>query len=539
MRKLLIISLLASFTTAAKAELKVWPHPYLKPMKWEEPCPAMPGKKIDLRTTPGEYEPAAFAVRSDKPASVTVALSGLKGSDRLPASWCELHKIVSLKQDTRPNRLFEFSGPVELEPERSRFFWITVRPPEDTKPGIYAGRLLVKSGASTRELEIECEVLPFHLEESPITGGAFMWLIDLPPGWYQDMKEHGVDAIQFFTWEWAIRPMEHDRSEWAWEVSPIKMFRRGEKIVFDFSVMDRIMADQTASGMKGPVVISLGNDHHLFYECRIAEEFGIPIDTSEAIGRKRIIAPAVSPKLDSLFVEGLRQLRDHWQAKAYPQELVILIYDEPTERLLERCKHRYDLLKTVMPDTRVYGVVMDRRAWAESMLDQMDIIVANGDFEECKKLATRYDKGYWIYSGVREVHAARYGKGFLPWRVGAQGTFFWMYNYWFYNPDGCAVYMHPEDPNKIVRSTVWEGIREGMDDLRYLATAEKLLDRAPERENINALRSRLQEVRNSIDPERRTSPRGEEDLDEQAKLKFYNEPARLRDEVIEIILDLP
>jgi hypothetical protein len=235
----------------------------------------------------------------------------------------------------------------------------------------------------------------------------------------------------------------------------------------------------------------------------------------------------------------MRQLRDHWNSKAYAQELIILIYDEPTERLLERCKHRYDLLKKVIPDIRVYGVVMNRRAWAESMLDQMDIIVANGDFVECRKLAQRHGKGFWIYSGVRDVHEARFEKGFLPWAVEAQGTYFWMYNYWFYNPDGCAVYMHPEEPNKIVRSTTWEGIREGMDDLRYLATAEKLLDRAPERGDINALRGRLRRLKESVDPRGGISPPRGAGLDESAKLDYYLKPARLRDEVIQIILDLP
>ena len=261
------------------------------------------------------------------------------------------------------------------------------------------------------------------------------------------------------------------------------------------------------------------------------------IDTSESLDGKRIIAPAVSPMLDSLFVEGLRQIRDHWQAKAYPQELVVLIYDEPTERLLERCKHRYDLLKTATPDIRVYGVVMDRRAWAESMLDQMDIIVANGDFEECKKLATRYDKGYWIYGSMGNIHVARYERGFLPWRVGAQGTFFWMYNYWFYNPDGCAVYMHPDDPNKIVRSTIWEGIREGMDDLRYLTTAENLIEKAPMAKKAIA-RKKLESIRNSIEPQdRRRVPAGE-NLSESILLEYYTESTRIRNDVIDIILEL-
>ncbi|HUU29159.1 MAG TPA: glycoside hydrolase domain-containing protein [archaeon] len=538
MKKLIFILLVVACAPVEKAGLVVWPHPYLKPIEREEACPAVPEKTISLRTTPGEYEPAAFAVRSDKPVSVTVSLEGGKGQTGLHESWCELHRLVSLNDSTRPNRLFEFSGPLELSPGRTEFFWLTVRPPEDARPGTYTSRVLVQAGRETRTLEISCEVLPFRLEENRIIGGAFMWLVDLPPGWYRDMKEHGLDAIQFFTWEWAIRTdVEFDPGDWAWDVSPIKISRQGEQMVLDFTVMDRIMDELTASGMRGPVVISLGNDHHLFYECRIAEEFGIPIDTSKIEDGKMIIAPAVSPRLDRLFAEGLRQLGEHWKSKGYKQELVILLYDEPTERLLERCKNRYDLLKTVLPDTRVYGVVMDRREWAESMLDQMDIIVANGDFEACRDLAEENGKGYWIYSGVRSVHSTRYERGFLPWRVGAQGTFFWMYNYWFYNPDGCVVYRHPDNPNQLVRSTIWEGIREGMDDLRYLATAEMLIGKAPEAKKAPT-RQKLESIKNSIEPDdRRSRPPGEA-RDEAGRLKYYTEATRLRNEVIEIILDL-
>ena len=53
-----------------------------------------------------------------------------------------------------------------------------------------------------------------------------------------------------------------------------------------------------------------------------------------------------------------------------------------------------------------------------------------------------------------------------------------MYNYWGYD-DNCAVYVNPNNPTEPIRSVAWEGIREGQDDLRYVATAEKLISLAP------------------------------------------------------------
>ena len=293
-----------------------------------------------------------------------------------------------------------------------------------------------------------------------------------------------------------------------------------------------------AAGLEGPVIISLGNDHSLHYERRLAEVFDIPVSTGDTVDGKAVIGPAVSSKLDSLFVDGLRQIDSHWRERNWPQELVVLIYDEPTERLLTRCRDRYRLLKSVMPATRVYGVVMNRRSWAESMVDQCDIIVSDGDFTGCQEVAERYGKDCWIYSfPLRTVHGTRYDMGSLAWRVKAQGAFFWMYNYWSYDPDNCAVYPHPVNPAEVVHSAPWEAVREGMDDLRYLATAQWLIGRAPTGLREKAAR-RLESLRSTIDPSRRRGvPRGEAH-DEMSVLAHYSLPQHVRDEATAIILEL-
>ncbi|MBN2289478.1 MAG: hypothetical protein JXQ83_09115, partial [Candidatus Glassbacteria bacterium] len=418
MKKLITALLVLTLFSSVQAELAVWEHPYLKPMVRQEPAPASPRQALRLRTTPGEYEPAAFAVRPDRAAPVAVSLDWAEGPRALPVSWCELHVVGSLSDSTQPNRLYEFNGPVELKAGETSFFWLTVRPPADAAAGTYSSAVRVESGGEVRRLEVICEVLPFTLDRSPVIGGVFMSSTDLPAGWYADMKEHGLDAIQFF-----------------WGGTGIGMSRKGERLVLDFSRMDKFMAEVVAGGLEGPVIISLGNDHSLHYERQIAGVFDLPVETGERIDGKSVIGPAVSPRLDSLFVDGLRQIRAHWEAKAYPQELVVLIYDEPTERLLDRCKHRYDLLKTVMPWNRVYGVVMNRGVWAESMRDQCDIVVSDGAFLDCLDVARKYHKDYWVYSfPLSQVHTTRYDMGCLPWRVRAEGTFFWMYNYWGYNP---------------------------------------------------------------------------------------------------------
>ncbi|MFH1068979.1 MAG: glycoside hydrolase domain-containing protein [Candidatus Glassbacteria bacterium] len=521
MKKVIQLALILFSAAALRAEITVWTRSYLVPMNPAETSPEKALTTAHLRVTPGEFEPAAFAVRADGAAQITVEMSGIAAPGWLPADWCELRQVKARTEAKPTIWLHEIEGPVSLEAGRTEFFWITVRTPATAAAGTYRGVVYLQAVGQVRQVEIECEVLGFRLAESPIIGGMFMADVNLPPGWYEDMKAHGIDAVQYF---------------WGYEA---RVVNAGGRLVMDLGRMDRFMKDLDAAGLAGPVIISLGNDYHLHYERRIAEEFGFPLTTGPDVGGKRVVGPEVTPQLDSLFVEGLRQIRDHWRDMGWPQELVVLIYDEPTERLLERAKNRYDLLKTVMPGTRVYGVVMDRREWAQSMLDQMDIIVANGDFPAMKELAVQHGKDYWVYSGLQDAGRARFEKGCLPWQVGASGAFSWMYNYYSYDPDGCMVLPDSADPGRILRSIKWEAVREGKDDLRYFATAERLIANsagsaaAKAAERLAALKNGLElrggRMRGGLPPD----IMNHEDL-----LASFNKAEKVRAEVIDIIREL-
>ena len=517
---------------AGSVDFELWVHPCLVPMSRGEEPPEMPVTVLEMKLAPGEYEPAAFAVRSEKPFEAGVRL--IEGS--LPADWCSLYSVESLADSTDPNRLYPLAAPVGIDSADTRFFWITVHAPEDAAPGRYSSRVAVEAGGRRSELDLSCEVYPFRLEDNRITAGVFMCLADLPPGWYRDMKQHGLDAIQFFTWEWVVRDSTRLRRRGEWAEEPIRLTNRDGRLVLDFTAMDRIMKQINEAGMKGPVTVSLGNDRFMHYECRIAQVMGLKIDTTR-IQKINAIGPPVTPRLDSFFISGLRQLHEHWKQMGWPQELVILIYDEPTHGLLERGKHRYDMIKKNFPDTRVYGVVMDKRGLAEQVAPQCDILVANGDFDGVREVALKNGKDFYVYGSMGPVNYARFRMGCMPWRVRGSGAFFWMYNYWFYS-DRCAVYQHKDKWEVLVPSVQWECVREGVDDLRYFATAEKMIENLPEgrREQAAAL---LEQVRGSIDPHYRSSPgrRGREMSGEEL-LEYRMAPQRVREKVVEIILGL-
>ena len=198
MKKLLTFFTVFFLSTPCHAALTVWAHDYLKEMEKF----ALPSESSDTvltcRVTPGEYEPAAFGVRSSDTGKLKVTFVAGEDSRGLPEDWVELFEVRSLSQNTRYNRLYELSGPVDLPADKNIYFWITLHPPENAEAGLYTARVLLEAGTTKRAITLQCEVLPFRLAESPILGGVFMAGTDLPATWYRDMKEHGLDAIQFF-----------------------------------------------------------------------------------------------------------------------------------------------------------------------------------------------------------------------------------------------------------------------------------------------------------------------------------------------------
>ncbi len=527
-------------TSPAPTEFTAWAHPVLLSMDRSEIPPEIPVARLEVRAAKGEYESAALAVRAVKNLELSIEYK----PGNMPANWVKLNLVKSLADTTRPNRLYPLDGPAALDSARTEFVWLTVHPPDDAETGAYKGTMVVSANSQRQNIDVECEVLPFQLEENTITAGAFLCLADLPDGWHEDMKRHGIDAVQFFTWEWSVRDtsMLARRGEWVEE--PIAISSRGDEIVLDFKAMDRMMDRINDAGMRGPVVISLGNDRLMHYEIRIADVMGMPIDTTSKPTPKgwssrtiTFIGPPMSERLDSLFISGIHQLQEHWAEKQWSQELVILIYDEPTHGLLERGKQRYDLIKRYYPDTRIYGVVMDKRELARDVAPQCDVIVCNGDFDGCREVALELGKDLFTYGGMGSENRTRFLMGCLPWRARSQGSFFWMYNYWFYSPDRCAVYQHPDNWQAVVRSVQWENIREGCDDLRYFATAEKMIESfiGDRRDKFSA---RLEQIRDTIDIGYRGNRADRDEMGREKYIEHLEYPQQVREQVIALIMEM-
>lgn len=171
---------------------------------------------VSLFASRGEFEPATFLVRPQKPLQGVLAqlesdLVSTSGA-RIPKSnvrlgvvngWTKYGNYYSpIRTVIAPIR------PIDIDKDYSEQFWITVEIPEDAKPGVYKGTIEILVGGSlVHELVLEVEVLGINLLEPDAAFGMYFDHTRMPTQWatadymekyYRDMSEHGMNSVTFY-----------------------------------------------------------------------------------------------------------------------------------------------------------------------------------------------------------------------------------------------------------------------------------------------------------------------------------------------------
>ena len=255
----------------------------------------------------------------------------------------------------------------------------------------------------------------------------------------------------------------------------------------DFADLDKMMDNYMKAGMAGPVVMALGNDSASSLERWIADAFNLPLVREPRDGKEVRVAPLDNPRFEQLIVEALSQLFEHAKANHWP-EIVILPYDEPTERLMPEYRRLVKLFREHFPKVRLYGVTMNRLEWAK-MVSDADVLSTNGDFARIIQFDRENGKTAWFYGS--NVAAAGFGDcrasyGLARYIYHPDGSWFWSYNFHVADPwnefDGatpdsawviCWPALHEDEPS--VSTLGYEGLRAGVNDVRYAMALEDAL----------------------------------------------------------------
>jgi hypothetical protein len=455
-----------------------------------------PLNAVELSAAVGEYESLALLVTAAADVEVApIRVEGLpRGVEFETRAVTPYRRKVRQGEATEPY-LLEAAGTVTLKAPGKEVYWLTLLPHSGVQPGRYGFTVRVKDGTLNGNLNVR----PFRLRRDPkMFYGAFCGAKDshITPEHMRDLHERGFDALQFF-WGSVSIPVTNDNG----------------RMNIDFSAMDRWMEEARKSGMRGPIVWSLGNDSSSHMENMLSQTFHIPRpEPAMRNGRQMNFSDVNNPELNRRLKELMLSIKHRAAAKKWP-EIVFIIYDEPTERLMAEHENRFKFIKSFWPELRIYGVTMNRIGWAKAISHMVDIFVANGDFAEIRQLATETGKPFWFYGSgsSRDEAANRHRYGWTAWAHGAEAVWFWAYNYHAGDPyddfdgrlaDSTASMVWParKPGGPLVYSVSWDGMREAADDMAYLQTLEWMLGRSRTK--------RAGEIRSSLDKLRQAIPSG-------------------------------
>lgn len=435
---------------------------------------------VSVRLAQGETRSVAVSLRGkENLGPVYLEMSPLRRGDgsvlQGTVDWGAVRELTEVvREDSRratlqvrrAPRLIEL-GTATVGKDDTRGFWVTLTIPVAAAPGTYKGEIGARSRAEEHlTLPFTVEILPFTLPEPDIRYGMMM-------------------DYAFY---------ELDNPDWSAEERRT-LLRRGNEVYRDFRahgmtvayphshffyrtdsqgrpVLDSLKAALEAyreQGFPGPFVWYLG---HLLHTAK-PQHPGSILLYDEAVAVRR---------LRTLLAEMERLCREKGIAK---DKVLVQVIDEPDRR---------DRVRTLAGE-KLHGIVreMGFRTLITRPWPGMDVICTGDpdDTAEADRLRKTAHE-WWIYpngalSG-QNLSYTRYVFGFGAWRWGVQGVVPWTYQMSqgsngnpftvLDGPEIMVVYPGSDGP---IPTPIWETIRDGINDYRYIQTLQGLIDRAKSR----------------------------------------------------------
>jgi hypothetical protein len=456
---IVVTALLLPNTAFGKPEATVFVTNYLQRSSTStEPVAGQIIDKLSVFAAPGEYEPVSVSIRADvKLTGLRTSLAGAlknQSGDTIPASAVDIRLVDPFESWTK-NKIECYllsKSSVDVPAGTTRRFWITIHVPADTKPGLYRSRILIDKKttrlgpdlgrlSTLKDLAYEVNVLPIKLVSAKETGMAFFmyndtvyYPEDLVTEEYQtkifeDMREHGMTTVTPH-----LYPVVDDKFT----------LTGSEKTHLGFSqTMD--MLKKTDLIAPGVPVIWVGA------ECYGPDVWKGILDEGRKKNWPEIVFYALDEPDDSEraklvrgFMEGFNAFRDK-----NPQYDLRVTTALGSSRGIQVVGHYYDL-------------------WIGCMAQRIGESGVIADAKMQKKELWTYD----CMQAPVDAEMDRYYYGIWAWVAGAKGC-----GHWAYYCQPHLSYVYPTK-NELIPSIGWEGVREGVDDYRYLATLRQLAEKA-------------------------------------------------------------
>ncbi len=439
--------------------------PFFEVESTSAPAPSERATELATFATPGEYEAVTLAIHAlDDLRDVRVRVEELlaAGGSVIPTDHLDVrlarHVRLPAKAAAKTFRwrpfLLERRESFILAKGSAATIWLTIKAPDAATPGDYRGKIIVQpEGKEATMVDLQFKVLPFALPPAPIEMGIYY---PRPPSSDTmlakeliDLREHGLSP--------PIPAMEVQVE------SRDRVFGDDDAAATRAHCERLLRAERKAFGAwRFPLTFEAG--HQITHAWDISKNWFTYWPHTHEI--EADLAKAIGLVTEAAAAQGVTSLR------AY------LIDEGGAHNLLDEAVYYNRLVKERFPRVETTTTVGGGIAMGQDEIGQLagtvDFLSVNRFTPEIARALAARGKPFGVYNGAGSTPAgARFFFGFYGWKSGASQIGQWAYSF------GEAVFrgngLRQEDEGYVYHardgplpSLMWEAVREGVDDYRYL-----------------------------------------------------------------------
>jgi len=465
------------------------------------PTPDEAGQELSVSLAANEYEPVQIGmyipstakvasrvtirVDIDVPYEVGYLYHHAHASHWRPADEGYSYTNYPGGRQAMPRYLVPGSHIAKIEPGRSAAFWITLSPNDHGKSGIHRGTVHVSiDGQPVAQLPLTVNVYPFLLPRPEPRFGLYyrpdripsFWTKEYQKKYCEDMAAHGLNTAQL--------------------VSFFGVFGSDE-----FKESGRVPLPQTSGQWIDPWTNHLDPSE---YEDGTVDPVRL-VETQMALFEQAGLVHRDIPLItvqDNFFTKQMQAIADTFRQlgdeRGWP-EIMFQTHDEPTHWLQGEHQLNPEALQSMLAfkkvkNCRTFTALSGPSAFAWGQLHDVWIVLAGHITPEMVREAERQNAELWTYSErlrFTNLRANRFYTGLYMWGLGLQGNTSYCYAHYVYQPpagegskDPVWLTSHARPsfdhingfalpgPDGPVPGVGLEGMREGIDDYRYLQLLE-------------------------------------------------------------------
>lgn len=432
--------------------------------------------QLEIFSARGEYEPVTFSICALEPLEkVQVTVSDLKGGKGKIISKCniDVRSVRCMPKRVWQNPpvpkyvltpwLIEKRKHINIPKDTTQRFWLTVYVPVDVPAGKYEGRIKISGkGIKRRSIRLAVDVLSINLLNPPAKQGMYYWIWDLT-------KAGQVTYPMDYVYKEIMNMKEHGMNTMFLSVLPIcDAYKEGDVIRFDLEPLRPVVEAYQEVGFTSVI-----------YNVIINEMF-----LSNALGD--------FPTMVKAFVEEFKR-------RGWPEPVISLGDEADANNTLQAVMAKMKAARAVLPEVMMYETIVWPKN-SEAFEPYADIRAFSSYNNETAIVPTKSAcREYWQYSGSSEgCKTGRFYRGLWGGKLGLDGMLDWTYFHLnkrdalfddLVSPSGGPNhrgYVLPSEKGPLP-TPGWEGIREGVEDNKYIYTLKTLIEKARETNNKGAI----------------------------------------------------